>query len=265
MSDFDRAFMLMDRIDERAAARTIPSRFGTTIVHERLHRVHDLNFLRVEQPAGASAQELADEAERLQPSRLLHRRVNVRVEDEALEEGFRRLGWERNRFVLMVHRRAPDRDADLSLVRETDAESLRPIWAAGIRSAPFGRDEEVVQQLLEHKGAISGAIPTRYFAAEVDGELVSFCELYSEDGVGQVEAVLTLPSHRGRGLARAVVLRALDASREAGNDLTFLVADADDWPQRLYEKLGFETVGRYARFLKQHPNENRPTRSQPSG
>ena len=25
---------------------------------------------------------------------------------------------------------------------------------------------------------------------------------------------------------------------------------ADDWPRRLYEKLGFETTGRYARFLK---------------
>jgi hypothetical protein len=44
-------------------------------------------------------------------------------------------------------------------------------------------------------------------------------------------------------------LHAVAESRAAGNDLTFLVADADDWPQRLYERLGFETVGRYARFL----------------
>jgi hypothetical protein len=47
-----------------------------------------------------------------------------------------------------------------------------------------------------------------------------------------------------------LVLRAAAESRAAGNDLTFLVADADDWPQRLYERLGFETVGRYGRFLK---------------
>jgi hypothetical protein len=46
------------------------------------------------------------------------------------------------------------------------------------------------------------------------------------------------------------VLRGLTQSHAAGNDLTFLVADADDWPQRLYEKLGFETVGRDARFLR---------------
>jgi hypothetical protein len=46
------------------------------------------------------------------------------------------------------------------------------------------------------------------------------------------------------------VLRGVAESHAAGDDLTFLVADADDWPQRLYERLGFETVGRYARFLK---------------
>ena len=61
---------------------------------------------------------------------------------------------------------------------------------------------------------------------------------------------MTLEPYRGRGLARALVLRAAAESRAAGNDLTFLVADADDWPRRLYERLGLETVGRYSRFLK---------------
>jgi ribosomal protein S18 acetylase RimI-like enzyme len=93
-------------------------------------------------------------------------------------------------------------------------------------------------------------MPTRLFAAEVDGKLVAHTELYSEDGVGQVENVYTLADYRGRGLARSLVLRGVEESHAAGNDLTFLVADADDWPQRLYEKLGFETVGRYARFLR---------------
>jgi hypothetical protein len=29
----------------------------------------------------------------------------------------------------------------------------------------------------------------------------------------------------------------------AGNGLTFLGADADDWPERLYARLGFDPVG----------------------
>ena len=251
MTEFDRAFELMDRLDERAAERTIATPYGPVIAHERLHRVHDLNFLRAEKPEGATAKDLAREAEQTQPEILVHRRVNLRDQRiaERLEPGFRELGWETQRFVLMAHRRKPDRLSDLSSVREATEEELRPIWAAGIRSEPFGKDEEVVQQLLEHKSSIREAIPTRYFAAVVNGEPASYCELYSEHGVGQIEAVMTLPAFRGRGLARAVVLQARESSREEGNDFTFLVADADDWPQRLYEKLGFETVGRYARFL----------------
>jgi hypothetical protein len=39
-----------------------------------------------------------------------------------------------------------------------------------------------------------------------------------------------------------VVLAAIAASR-AENEVTFIVADADDWPRLLYEKLGFSSVG----------------------
>ena len=42
----------------------------------------------------------------------------------------------------------------------------------------------------------------------------------------------------------------LDASLAEGNTLTFLLADADDWPYRLYERLGFETAGRRWRFQR---------------
>jgi predicted GNAT family acetyltransferase len=48
---------------------------------------------------------------------------------------------------------------------------------------------------------------------------------------------------RGRGLATAVVGASLAASRRAGDTTTFITADAADWPQFLYEKLGFTAVG----------------------
>jgi len=130
-----------------------------------------------------------------------------------------------------------------------DEPTLRPLWAEGISSQPWA-SEPLVQQILEHRRDVGKAIPTGLFAAEADGRLVAHAELYSEDGVGQVENVLTLPDYRGRGLARSLVLHAVAESHAAGNDLTFLVADADDWPEQLYERLGFETVGRYARFLR---------------
>jgi ribosomal protein S18 acetylase RimI-like enzyme len=251
MSEFERAFAFMDLIDERAAERLEPTPYGPVLVHSRLKRVHDLNFLRAENPGDATATELAAEAERVQGAAgIAHRRVNVRSEEqrERFEPQFVALGWEPQRFVLMVQRRGPDRPAD-DEVREVDEPTLRALWAEGIRDQPHGKDERLVQQILEHRRAVCKAMSTRLFAAEADGKLVAHTELYSEDGVGQVENVVTLPDYRGRGLARSLVLRAVAESHAAGN-LTFLVADADDWPQRLYERLGFETVGRYARFLK---------------
>jgi ribosomal protein S18 acetylase RimI-like enzyme len=252
MDEFERAFALMDRLDERTAERLEPTPFGPVLVHTRRARVHDLNFLRAEQPGNATAEELAAEAERVQGlAGIGHRRVNVRSEEqrERLEPGFVRLDWKPERFVLMVQRRAPDRPAE-NEVREVDEPTLRPLWADAIRTEPYGKDEALVRQILEHRRDVGQAIRTQYFAAVADGRPVAHAELYSEDGVGQVENVFTLRNYRGRGLACALVLRGVAESQAVGNDLTFLVADADDWPQRLYEKLGFETVGRYARFLR---------------
>jgi len=55
--------------------------------------------------------------------------------------------------------------------------------------------------------------------------------------------VITSPGARNRGLARAALLAALEASRLTGNELTFLAADADDWPKHLYRRLGFDPIG----------------------
>ena len=155
-------------------------------------------------------------------------------------------------------------DSGDATAEELAAEAKRVQGAAGIghrrakirgeaareRTSPTGKDETLVQQILEHRRQICAAIATRLFTAEADRRLVAHAELYSEDGVGQVDNVATLPDYRNRGLARALVLHAAAESQAAGNDVTFLVADADDWPQRLYEKLGFETVWRHARFLQ---------------
>jgi ribosomal protein S18 acetylase RimI-like enzyme len=252
MGEFERAFALMDRLDERTAEQLEPTPFGPVLVHTRLNRVHDLNFLRAEEPGDATADELAAEAERVQGAAGIgHRRVNVRSEEqrERLEPEFVALGWKPEHFVLMVQRREPDRPAE-SEVREIGEPTLSPLWAEAIRTQPHGKDETLVEQIVEHRRDVGRAVPTQYFVAEVGGRLVAHAELYSEDGVGQVENVFTLPDYRGRGLARSLVLRGVAESQAAGNELTFLVADADDWPQRLYEKLGFETVGRYPRFLK---------------
>jgi ribosomal protein S18 acetylase RimI-like enzyme len=251
MSDFERAVAFMDELDERCADRIVPFSHGRAYVNEQLPLVHDLNYLRATKP-GATVKKLAAEAERIQgPLGHRHRRVNLwdGAEAERLEPEFAAREWRPQRFVVMAHRKDTGR-ASKAEVREVGFDTLRPVWTAGIMSEPFAKgDRELVRQLVEHKALTERSVPTRFFAAFAHGEVASYCELYSFDGIGQVEAVLTLPEHRGKGLASAVVLTALAASQDAGNRLSFLVADADDWPKELYAKLGFETVGRYERFL----------------
>ena len=87
-----------------------------------------------------------------------------------------------------------------------------------------------------------------------EGEPGAACVLYELDGIGQVETVVTRPEVRGRGLARAAILAAVEASRGAGHELTFIVADADDWPWQLYERLGFDRIGEASSFLRKPPS-----------
>jgi hypothetical protein len=83
MDEFERAFALMDRIDERTVELLEPTLYGPVLVHTRLSRVHDLNFLRAEEPGDATAEELAAEAERVQGAAGMgYRRVNVRGEEQ---------------------------------------------------------------------------------------------------------------------------------------------------------------------------------------
>jgi ribosomal protein S18 acetylase RimI-like enzyme len=257
MTELERCLAFLRELDRAAADQTLSYPFGEAHLHEPLPRVWSRNYLVAENNLElASAELLAVEADRiLGGADLRHRRVEVN-NDEAgarLEAGFRALGWGAECDLVMVASHEPDRDPDLARAEEVGFDELEPIWAEGIRSEPFGQDEEVVRQLIENKRVVMSAIETRFFAARVDGAIASYCDLYSDGRTGQIEAVLTLERFRSQGLARATVLRALAASREAGNDLTFLLAMRDDWPQELYRKLGFDEIGRIWSFLRAPP------------
>jgi ribosomal protein S18 acetylase RimI-like enzyme len=76
----------------------------------------------------------------------------------------------------------------------------------------------------------------------VDGRVVSSCRLYSDGSVAQIEDVATLPTHRQRGYADAVMAKATSEA-SAAHDLVFLTAVDGRWVKRWYERLGFEQIG----------------------
>jgi GNAT superfamily N-acetyltransferase len=148
----------------------------------------------------------------------------------------------------MVARRDPARPVDTSIADEVTLEELMPAWTEGWRSDPDVLSEDVVRQLVESRRRLGEVVETRFFAARVEGEVASYCELYSDGSTAQIENVLTLERFRKRGLARATVSRAREEAL-AGHDFIFLVANRDDWPKELYAKLGFDEVGRIWEFV----------------
>ena len=222
------------------AERVVATAHGIAYLSDSIPDVYDHNYLSVETPAvGAAA--LAADAEDALADRF-HRRVIAEQGTPGLADDFGRLRFTRSTHLVLAHAHDPDRLVDTSAVGEVRADEVLPARTEAILREPWG-DADIAQQLSEAKRHVVAAVPTRFFAAAVVGEVAGWCELRVRDGVAQIEDVEVLAEHRGRGLGRAVVQHALlEAKRTA--DVVFLEALADDWPRELYAKLGFVAVDR---------------------
>jgi ribosomal protein S18 acetylase RimI-like enzyme len=245
------------RFDERLVEEVVPARYGRALLTPSLPRVYYANHFSVDLGADVAAVELVEELEPIFAARgLAHRKVSMDdVLGDRLAPEFRRLGWKGEELLVMPHSGAMP-DVDTSRVDEVEPSQLEPIWAEGMRSSPDVLGDETVRQLMAAQHRRRLAVDVRYFAARADGEIASYCELFSDERTGQIESVMTLERFRGRGLAKAIVTHSLAESRTAGHDLTFLLAEADDWPKELYRKLGFEIVGSIWDFLLTPPRES---------
>lgn len=176
------------------------------------------------------------------------RRVGVEMEAAAADWP----GWEVERTRYMVWRGdaldpglvAGNEEVGVREVPLAEAEGLRRALIAE-ETAPTGvpEPEATVDQLFEIDTRYGAAGGDRWFTAPGDGEPLSCCRLLSDGRIGQVEDVGTRVDARERGYAKAIVAAAVAAAQADGNAPIFLTAEAADWPQLMYAKLGFETVG----------------------
>lgn len=242
----------MTGIERRLATRKLPFPDGEALFNEQLPAVWDMNFCLVEQPSELSAKKLVDAAERLhRAARHQHRQIRAHDEStgERLEPEFKALGWDREGEVLMALTRTPDREIDTNSVEEVEEVELQPVRAQMIRAEGWAdADESAISDLLAAQFLMDDVTTMRRFAARVDGEIRSYCELYTDGATSQIEQVMTLPEYRNRGLARGVVTKAIEEAHRLGGDLIFLTADVDDWPKELYRKMGFDEIGHLYAF-----------------
>lgn len=234
-------------LDARVAERIVEADWGRAYLSPGLELVYDASFLTIEQPGLQMPKvvELAEEV--LGGAGLEHRTVLALDEAEAARlaaEVGAAPGWEVERTDYMVWERdggrqptAAAREVSLEEIAALRAQLIEENLAEGSREPT--RTAEQLVELERRCGAVAG---DRWFVAPAS-EPQAACCLLGDGVIGQVEDVGTLERARGRGLAQAIVLAALAASQREGHELTFLSAEADDWPRLMYAKLGFRKVG----------------------
>jgi len=240
-----RAYAFLARGD-MGGSRTVPSSLGHAVFTDEVPKRSDCNYLWVEHDADPD--ELVTETRRLERRMIF---VPDAVLGDRLAPYFARHGWRVDRHLLMAQLRDPERTAELALVHEVTEEALRPSRRRLLASEPWATPE-VVDQLFRAKSLIGQRVRTRFFGLPVRGEIVSYADLYQDGGDAQIEDVGTLPEHRNRGYATAVILAAIAAARHSAAVFVFLVADAEDWPKELYRRLGFDELGTYTKFFAPH-------------
>jgi GNAT superfamily N-acetyltransferase len=225
-------------------------RWGALLRTPSLDAVWALNQVFVERPAPDLT--LADVEALLRERFAGGRFASAMLEDEAtgarIEAEARERGWRVEHELVMALRREPDRRADTSGVREGEMAELRALADRWFAEDFADQGEETLRQLAEFSAREWEARPTRGFVA-AGGQ--AMCKLWSDGSVAQVEDVYTAPQARGGGHARALVTHATDVARESGHELIFIVADDDDTPKHLYERLGYDPLVRVTRVSRE--------------
>jgi GNAT superfamily N-acetyltransferase len=164
-----------------------------------------------------------------------------------LEQGFRGAKWKVERDVVMILSGFPDRAADTRVVDDAGEDEMLELMRRWYEDDEPTSTE--VEQLVEFGRREARVLGDRLLGVRSgDGRLVAITKLRSDGSTAQVEDVYTVPEARGRGFARALIIRAVELARDGGHDMTFIVADDEGWPKLLYERLGFRAVGHLWHF-----------------
>jgi GNAT superfamily N-acetyltransferase len=245
--------LLAFELDLAAAACEEPAEadWGRLVLTPSLPRIWVANMIVLE-AAGMTAAEVAAMADRELGGRgCEHRYVLVAGEEEgrrlATEAATELPDWMVERTEYMEHVPGTGgRHEGLTPVRESGLDAVAALRRGLAREGleEIADDAEAVSgELLEHSRRLAAVAGDRWFTAPAAGPPQSMCCLLRREGLGQIEDVATQGPARNRGLATATVLAALAASRDAGDEATFLTADAADWPRLFYARLGFDLVG----------------------
>jgi GNAT superfamily N-acetyltransferase len=244
-----RAVAFIRELQDACAQRIVPAPGGHALLDDRHPDLWDANHLRVETPEPPDPDTLADAAEELlgelafRAITALHEPAGAALEPQLCQRGYKPL---HDRLMLLPGAPAqPDPQIPITEVPLAQVAASRRAATVELGTG----DEEVGRQLASRDTLIAQATEVRSFAViDADGEIAARTQLYRTDAVAQVENVYTLPAHRGRGYAAALVSHTAHTARADGADLVFLVTDSRGKAHPLYRRLGFVDAGLLPRW-----------------
>ena len=236
----------LQETDRRRAERVLEVACGFAVLDDTYPSAHSLNKMVV--TSVCTAQDVVDTANDTL-GHLGHRLVEVHdpVLADALAPGLASCGWTRSDDLVMTSAR-PGQPSP-AVVELALLERQRVAAADWERDEPQ-QDPEVWRQLGDRVQTIQRAADATYLAVRAESRVIARADLYLRGGTAQVEEVLTDPGHRGQGHASTLVHHALHLARRRGAEVVFLLAEADNWPQQLYRRLGFTDTARTSQFAR---------------
>ena len=97
---------------------------------------------------------------------------------------------------------------------------------------------------------------SRFYLASILDNPVGSCLLYWLDDTATIYTVATIPEFTRKGVATALISRAIADSLKFGCNMLYLLVEKESQTERLYEKLGFEQV--FVRKLYEfHPEKQK--------
>jgi ribosomal protein S18 acetylase RimI-like enzyme len=134
-----------------------------------------------------------------------------------------------------------------------DEETIRPFNARLWREEwlPTATDETITQLVGRRETYsrstefISMAIrnPDSISSVEPGYEFVAACDIAVRDWAAEIDGVVTVEAHRGKGYGDILISTALSTARSHGCQYVALTALATDWPQHWYARRGFLKTG----------------------
>ena len=219
-----------------------PWAHGTILRASRHPSYYSFNLVRVEDDPGLDAAELAAVADGALAG-LQHRRIDFeQIEPaQARRADFEQMGWKTTALLWMHHTDPAAVDAgegfEVHQAPYEAADGLRLAW----NKEDF-QDYAFDESFRAGAQEVAEAREVRVLVVRDGGEPIAFAQIERSGDQAEITQVYVHPDHRGSGRGTAMTRAAIRAAAGVGD--LWIIADDEDRPKRLYERLGFRPVCR---------------------